>query len=201
MNNIKNFLFSLIVTLPVLLISSVSIAESPTVSFKAINLSGKEVSSENYKGKIIVLEWFNPGCPYVKKHYEPGNMQKLQKNYTAKNVVWLTVNSSATGKQGFMTTEEAQAKIKKWNIASTDYLVDTNGTLGKQFGAKTTPHMFIIDASGKLAYKGAIDDNDSANSSTIEGAKNYVASALDELLAGKSVTDSETDSYGCSVKY
>lgn len=170
-------------------------------TFTAFDIDWKSHSLSDYAGKVVVLEWFNPGCPYVKKHYESHNMQKLQNTYTSKDVIWLTVNSSAEGKQGYMTNEEAKEKVKSWEIKATSQLVDPEGVVGKAYNAKTTPHIFVIDKKGALVYQGAIDDNDSAKPSTIEGAKNYAAQALDEVLAGKAVSEPVTESYGCGVKY
>jgi len=163
--------------------------------------AGKETNLAAFKGKIIVLEWLNPECPFVKKHYSVSNMQALQKEYTDKGVIWLTVNSSASGKQGSLDEASAMAFVKSSSSSQTAVVLDSSGALGKAFGAKTTPHMFVADGAGKLAYQGAIDDNDSARSATIVGAKNYVKLALDEMLAGKPVTIAQTEAYGCSVKY
>lgn len=170
-----------------------------TVSFATWD--GTQKSLNSYAGKIVVLEWFNPECPFVKKHYRVGNMQTLQKEYTAKGIVWLTVNSSAPGKQGALTAEQAKAIMAENQGVPTSVVLDSAGELGKAFGAKTTPHMFILDRSGKLVYSGAIDDNDSARSETIASAHNYVKAALDEMLLNKPVTTAQTASYGCSVKY
>lgn len=155
----------------------------------------------NFKGKIVVLEWLNHGCPFVRKHYDSGNMQALQKKYTAQGVMWFSVISSAPGKQGFVSGPEAQADMKKNNSSAQGVLMDPEGTIGKLYGAKTTPHMFIIDAQGTLVYQGAIDDKSDADPASIAGAKNYVAEALDLLLQKKKVIQGTTKSYGCSVKY
>jgi alkyl hydroperoxide reductase subunit AhpC len=163
--------------------------------------AGTDITLADYKGKIVVLEWYNPDCPFVKKHYSVGNMQNLQKEFADKGVVWLAVNSSAPGKQGALTASEANERMAQSKGAATAVVLDPSGTVGKAFGAKTTPHMFIVDKNGVVVYQGAIDDNDSARSSTIEGAKNFVRVALEELLAGKSVTTAQTEPYGCSVKY
>ena len=162
---------------------------------------GKETNLAEFKGKTVVLEWLNAECPYVKKHYSVSNMQALQKEYTDKGVIWLTVNSSAPGKQGALDETSAAAFVKSSSSSQTAVVLDSSGALGRAFGAKTTPHMFVVDGLGKLAYEGAIDDNDSARSATIVGAKNYVKLAVDEILAGKPVTIAQTEAYGCSVKY
>ncbi|HEX5035974.1 MAG TPA: thioredoxin family protein [bacterium] len=162
---------------------------------------GKTQTLSSYKGKYVVLEWFNEGCPFVKKHYESGSMQALQKEETGKGVVWLSVISSAEGKQGFSTPEQANAARKKWNIASTATLLDAKGEAGKLYEAKTTPHMFVIDPEGKVVYMGAIDDKPTSDPADVKTAKNYVKAALDEAMAGKPVATVSTTPYGCSVKY
>ena len=170
--------------------------------FKASGaLKGEEHQLSSYKGKFVVLEWFNKDCPYVKKHYNSGNMQKLQKDYTQKGVVWLTLISSAPGKQGYLTTEEAKKVYNEKQAGSTDVLIDAEGTIGTLYGAKTTPHMFIINPEGKLIYNGAIDDTPSSDSDDIAKSKNYVVLALTQSMTGKPVTQIQTKPYGCSVKY
>jgi peroxiredoxin len=175
-------------------------AQAP--DFSLPSASGKTVHLGAYKGKLVVLEWTNADCPFVHKHYDSGNMQKLQKEYTSKGVVWLTISSSAKGKEGYFAGAKEAAKfIKDRNAAMTALLLDPKGVVGKKYGAKTTPHMFILAKDGTLAYAGAIDDKPSTDAADIAGAHNYVAAALDELLAGKPVSVPETRSYGCSVKY
>jgi hypothetical protein len=154
-----------------------------------------------YKGKYVVLEWFNPECPFVKKHYGSGNMQKLQEEYTSKGVVWLAVDSSAPGKEGSLTADQANAKMAEWKTHSTALLLDADGKAGKAYGAKNTPHMFIIDPDGKVIYEGAIDSKASPNPADIPSSTNYVKAALDEALAGKKISNPNTRPYGCSVKY
>lgn len=153
------------------------------------------------KGKFVVLEWTNHDCPFVKKHYDSGNMQKLQKAYIEKGVVWLSVNSSAEGKQGNYTPEKWNELNKEKGVAATAVLLDPDGTVGKMYGAKTTPHMFVISPEGVLIYKGAIDDKPSVDPESLKDAKNYVAAALDAAMAGKPVETPATQAYGCSVKY
>lgn len=170
-------------------------------AFTATAADGATVKLEDYKGKIVVLEWFNKECPFVRKHYDSKNMQNLQKELTAKDVVWLTVNSSAEGKQGHETAASATETIAKEGAAPTHFLLDGDGTIGKLYDAKTTPHMFVIDKDGKLAYSGAIDDKASTYTSDIEGAKNYVRAAVDSLEKGEAVAETSTKSYGCGVKY
>ena len=162
---------------------------------------GQTHSLSNFLGKTLVLEWTNPDCPFVKKHYGGKNMQSLQQKYTAKGVVWLSVCSSAEGKQGHYDAAAWQQKIKANASKATAVLLDADGVAGRAYEAKTTPHMFIVDAEGKLAYRGAIDSNRSWDPKTIEGATNYVSETLDALLGGKPVTTTETKPYGCSVKY
>lgn len=173
----------------------------PAPGFTIVDSNGKQQHLSDYKGKFIVLEWHNQGCPYTRKHYESGNMQRLQKEWTAKGVVWLTVISSAPGTQGFVTPSQENDYIKNMNAAPTAALLDMGGSMGHLYGAKTTPHMFIIDPKGTLIYNGAIDDHPSSDENDIQRSKNYVSAALQEALAGKPVTESMTRPYGCSVKY
>ena len=172
----------------------------PAPTFAASNLDGKRVSLSDCKGKIVVLEWINEGCPFSKGHYLSGNMQSLQKAYTAKGIVWLTINSTRTDHPEYFSPAQAKSQLAEWGSHATENLTDTSGTVGHLYGAKTTPHMFVIDASGTLRYCGAIDDHrgtDGGKNATV----NYVRAAIDALLAGKDVTVTTTNSYGCSVKY
>lgn len=173
---------------------------APAFTLKGLN-PAKDVSLADFKGKVVVLEWLNHGCPFVRKHYDAGNMQALQKKYTAQNVIWLSVISSAEGKQGYVNTEGANKEKRDNKSLATEVLLDTDGKVGNLYGAKTTPHMYVIDKSGALVYKGAIDDKSDTEKDSISSAKNYVAAALDEIIAGKKVTAHTTKSYGCSVKY
>lgn len=174
-------------------------AEAP--AFTLPDTAGKEVSLADFKGKVVVLEWFNYGCPFVKKHYASGNLPALQKKYSDKDVVWLSINSSAEGKQGYLPGPElAEASAKEGN-AATAILLDTDGKVGKAYGAKVTPHMYVICKDGKLAYMGAIDDKPTTQQSDIEGAKNYVVAAVDALLSGGRIEVSMAKPYGCGVKY
>lgn len=153
------------------------------------------------KGKYIVLEWYNDGCPFVRKHYDSKNMQNLQRKYKGK-VAWLTVNSSAEGRQGYLASiDAAKGMYSKEQMDSLSLLLDSDGKVGKAYGAKTTPHMYIIDPKGTLVYQGAIDSIASADSSDIKKSKNYVDMALTEALAGKKISMAKTQPYGCSVKY
>lgn len=173
----------------------------PAPQFTAATAEGKSISLSALKGKTVVLEWFNNGCPYVKKHYESGNMQKLQKAALEKGVVWLSVLSSARGKQGYLDAVSAKKVFKDWKAQPGDILLDPKGEVGKLYEAKTTPHMFVINKEGTLVYKGAIDSNDSSDPAVIAQSKNYVAAAMDATLAGKIVAESDTKPYGCGVKY
>jgi len=173
----------------------------PAPEFTLKDTAGKEHSLSDFKGKTVVLEWVNHGCPFVKKHYGPGNMQKLQKAATDKGVVWLSICSSAPGKQGHMDAAAAAAKSKEVNANATAYLLDEDGTVGKAYNARTTPEMFVINPEGALVYMGAIDDKASVDPADIDSAVNHVTAALEEALAGKPVTVPTTKPYGCSVKY
>lgn len=196
----------LLVTLLTCVAASASFSDELKVgtdapAFTLTDTSGKKHSLADYKGKFVVLEWFNEGCPFVKKHYTSGNMQKLQQEYTGKDVVWLSISSSAEGQQGHMTPENAPKTISEWNMNATKVLLDHDGKVGKLYGAKTTPHMFVIDKQGKLVYQGAIDSKATANKADVADAENYVRVALDNSMAGKPVTNASTKPYGCSVKY
>ena len=196
----------LLLSLTTLCSGAIFAAEAPKVgapapAFVLPDSHGKTESLAKYKGKYVVLEWFNPGCPFVQKHYKSGNMQQLQKQFTGKDVVWLTIDSSASGKQGSLTPEEANKQIADWKMNPTALLLDSAGAVGHEYAATNTPHMFVIDPSGKLIYSGAIDDKPTANPDDIQGAFNYVKVALDEAIAGKPVTTPNSRAYGCSIKY
>jgi len=181
---------------------SAKIATGSNVSDMTVTDSnGVEHNLSDFAGKKVVLEWTNEGCPYVKKHYKTDNMQKTQRMATTDGAVWLSVISSAPGKQGYKSAAEANAwKVSK-DAASTAVILDESGKMGRTFAAKTTPHMYIIDESQTLVYQGAIDDNRSASPKTVAGAKNYVVAALDDLKEGRAIAESDTAPYGCSVKY
>jgi peroxiredoxin len=178
-----------------------AVVGQPAPDFTLVDVQGQKHTLSSLKGKTVVLEWINYDCPFVKKHYGSGNMPKLQKEYIAKGVVWLAVNSSNVGKQGYFTTDEIKTRSQKEGFAASAYLVDTNGTVGKAYGAKTTPHMYVLDAKGTLVYAGGIDDKPSTDVADIATARNFVRTALDETLAGKPVTTTSSQPYGCSVKY
>jgi peroxiredoxin len=170
-------------------------------NFTATASNGQTYKLSDLKGKFVVLEWHNNGCPYTIKHYQSGNMQRLQKEWTAKGVVWLTVISSAPGQQGYVTAAQENDYMKRANAAPTAALLDPTGQLGHLYDAKTTPQMILIGTDGKLLYDGAIDDKPSADISDIKGAKNYIAQALSEATSGKPISKPATRPYGCTVKY
>ena len=170
-------------------------------AFTLTDSNGKTHSLADFKGKFVVLEWLNHQCPFVVKHYGSGNMQALQTKYTGQDVVWLSIVSSAEGKQGHLTPEQANAITTEKKAAPTAVLLDTDGKVGRAYDAKTTPHMFVINPEGVLVYQGAIDSNSSPNPETIKEATNYVTAALDAAKAGKPIEQATTKAYGCSVKY
>jgi peroxiredoxin len=180
--------------------ASVSVGQ-PAPDFTGVDSNGNQHTLSQYKGKTVVLEWTNHDCPYVKKHYNSGNMQKLQKQATADGVVWLSIISSRPGKQGHVSGAKANELTQSRNAAPTAVILDETSEIGLLYGAKTTPHMYIIDKTGQLVYMGGIDSIPSSNEADIAGAKNYVRVALDAIAAGKAIEDSVTRPYGCSVKY
>ncbi len=197
--------------LPVLLISLAVVyngahaknarVDQSAPDFSLMDSHGKKHSLSDFKGKWVVLEWVNFGCPFVRKHYDSKNMQSLQKAYTGKDVVWLSICSSAPGKQGYYEGEELTSQIKEEGSYATAYLIDGEGTVGKMYEARTTPHMYIVNPEGVLVYAGGIDNIASSNKDDIAKANNYVKEALDSGLAGKEVAVKASKSYGCSVKY
>jgi peroxiredoxin len=171
-------------------------------AFTLKDTQGKTVKLADFKGRHVVLEWTNPGCPFVVKHYGAQNMQALQKEAQAKNVVWLSVNSTARGHQDHLAPAALQDKlVKEWGASPTAVLMDEAGSVGKAYAARTTPHMYVIDPAGKLVFAGGIDDKRSSNPADIAGAKNFVRAALADSLAGKPVATSSATPYGCSIKY
>lgn len=165
--------------------------------FTLTDLDGKSVSLSDFKGKTVVLEWVNPDCPFVQRHYSTGNMPGLQKEATSDGVVWLQINSGSKGAEGDYEPAKAKEWLKKQNAASTDYFRDQDGKVGHLYGAKTTPHMYVINPQGVLVYAGGIDDNRKNH----VGARNYVREALAAVKEGKPVAKPTADPYGCSVKY
>lgn len=193
--------FAAMMSLPTL-VSAEALPGKPAPDFSEMDAAGNTQSLGDYKGEWLVLEWFNKDCPYVRKHYDSNNMQALQAKYTGKNVKWLAVVSSAKGKQGYVEPAEAlQASKDKNQHLSAPLLLDTDGSMGRAYGAKTTPHMFVINPEGVVVYAGAIDSDDSWRAESINGATNYVAAALDEAMSGKAVSVASSRAYGCSVKY
>jgi hypothetical protein len=172
----------------------------PAPNFSLTDVNGQSHSLADYKGKYVVLEWNNPGCPFVHKHYDSGNMQNLQKQAESRGVIWLTVNSGAAGRQG-ATTNEIKGFLSSEHAAPTAYLIDSEGKVGRLYGARTTPDMYIIGPNGKLIYDGAIDNKPTPDPEDIPGATNYVKAALEESMAGKPVEVTTSKPYGCSVKY
>lgn len=172
----------------------------PAPPFALRNTQGQTVRLEDFKGKPVVLEWTNPGCPFVRKHYQ-GNMQALQKAYTARGVAWLTVNSTATASADYLAPTALAQWVSDQNASPTAVLMDEDGRVGKAYGARVTPHMYLINAEGVLVYAGAIDSIASARVADIERATNYVRQGLDELLAGRPLSVSVNQAYGCTIKY
>lgn len=198
-----NLLVTFVTTL---LATAAFAAESPKVGAPAPNFSvadakGKTHSLVDYKGKYVVLEWFNPECPFVKKHYNSGNMQKLQQEAASHGVVWLTIDSSAPGKEGNLSPDAAVKAMADFKMSSAALLLDADGKTGQAYGAKNTPHMFVINPEGKLIYEGAIDNKPTTEVADIAGATNYVRAAILDAMEGRAVTTATTKPYGCSVKY
>lgn len=191
--------------LPLLALSfNLSAAVEPGEAAPEFSLTDSKGTSHNlsdFRGKFVVLEWLNHDCPFVKKHYSSGNMQKLQKEYTAQGVVWLSIISSAPGKQGHRTGPQADADTKDKDACPTAVLLDPSGSVGQKYGAKTTPELFVLDKEGRVIYAGAIDSVRSTDSTDIAKSENYVRQALDAALAGRPVPNAQTKSYGCSIKY
>jgi hypothetical protein len=190
---------SMLAALPA--IAATAVVGQPAPAFSVSDASGKPVSLADFKGKTVVLEWVNPGCPYVRKHYDSANMQGTQKGAADKGVVWLAVNSTAQGHSDYKKPADMAAWMQSQKAAATHTLMDSDGKIGRAYGARTTPHMYVVDAKGMLAYAGGIDDTPSANPADVKTAKNYVNAALGDLQAGKPVAQATTRPYGCSVKY
>jgi peroxiredoxin len=167
----------------------------------APSTAGSPVSLESYKGKVVGLEWTNHECPYVRKHYESGNMQALQRETTAQGIVWLTIISSAKGEQGYVTSAQADELTSTRKAVPTAVLLDEKGVVGRMYGATNTPHMYVVDKTGLLVYAGAIDDRPNTRKADVQGANNYVKAALESVAAGQPVKTPVTRAYGCTVKY
>jgi len=170
-------------------------------AFSAVDAGGKAVSLADFKGKTVVLEWVNPECPYVRKHYDSSNMQATQRAAIAKDVIWLSVNSTHASHVDFKTPAQMLAWTQQQGAAPSTTLMDSEGRIGRAYGARTTPHMYVVDAKGTLVYAGGIDDKPSANPADVKSAKNFVDAALADVLAGSPVAQAVTRAYGCSVKY
>ena len=184
-------------TLPAL----AAVPGTPAPDFKGTDSNGVQHSLSQYRGKYVVLEWANKGCPYEQKHYLSGSMENLQKEWTARGVVWLSIISSAPGAQGYVTPSEENDYLKTMHAAPTAALLDPTSTIARIYEAKTTPHIFVIDPTGKLIYQGAIDDKPTTDQADLKGANNYLNAALNAAMSGKPVPVATTRPYGCSVKY
>ena len=183
-----------------LLIAAAKVGDAAP-DFSATTSTGKTVRLADYRGKYVVLEWHNNGCPYVGKHYNSGNMQRLQKQWTGQGVVWFTILSSAPGKQGYLTASDENNYLTKMQAAPTAALLDPTGEIGHLYDAKTSPQMVVINPQGVVIYNGAIDDRPTTDLQDVQGATNYVSLALEQAMAGKPVETAATRPYGCSVKY
>jgi peroxiredoxin len=175
--------------------------DKPAPAFELPGIDGKSYKLSDFKGRYVILEWNNFDCPFVKKHYDSGNMQALQKKYVEAGAVWLTICSSAAGKQGYNEPDALKTLTAEKKLASTAYLRDVDGKVGKAYGARTTPNMYVIDPAGNLIYAGAIDDKPSTSAADIKGATNYVQASLDAAMGGTAVATKSTTPYGCSIKY
>ncbi len=198
---LKIIAITAITAIPVISAQAAAEIGKAAPEFTLTDTNGTEHSLSDFKGKIVVLEWLNYNCPFVKKHYSGGNMQGLQEKYTGKDVIWLSINSTKEDHNDYKSAEDSNKATKEHNAKPTAVLLDADGTVGKAYGAKTTPHMYVIDKEGNLAYMGAIDSVKSTNPDDIAGATNYVAAAVDALMAGEAVATAETQPYGCGIKY
>lgn len=181
--------------------SAAPVVGQPAPNFTAADSNGRSVSLSDFRGRTVVLEWNNPECPFVRKHYGSGNMQRTQAAAARDNVAWLTINSSGPGNQGNMNGTQANAFLTSSRARPTAYLLDPRGVVGRTYEARTTPHMYIVNAAGTLVYAGAIDDRPTPNPADINGARNHVLAALAEIKAGRAVSVPTSRPYGCSVKY
>jgi AhpC/TSA family len=197
----QNRCYSLVLALLVACSANAQKVGEPAPEFQATDSHGQMHKLSDYRGKFVVLEWHNNGCPYTRKHYESGNMERLQKEWTARGVIWFTVISSAPGEQGYVTAQQENDYLTRMNASPTAALLDPRGDVGRLYRAKTTPHMFVINPAGLLIYDGAIDNKPTTDQGDIVTAKNYVSEALEEAMAGKPVSIPTSRPYGCSVKY
>lgn len=173
----------------------------PAPDFNLRDVDGKPVRLSDFRGRYVVMEWFNAGCPFVQKHYETANMQGLQKRYTDRGVAWLAINSTHPKSADYRDAARSQALLRDWKMAPTALALDEDGRVGQAFGAKATPHMFVVDPAGRVIYAGAIDDKATWKHEDVKTARNFVAAALDDAMAGRPVATPSTAPYGCSVKY
>ena len=187
----------LLITLPTLAVAP----GTPAPDFRGTDSNGAQHSLSEYRGKFVVLEWANQGCPFDRKHYLSGSIESQQRDWTAKGVIWLSVISSAPGQQGYVTPSEENTYLKTMHAAPTAALLDPDGAIGRLYGAKTTPHIFVIDPTGKLIYQGAIDDKPTTDQGDLKGARNYLNETLTAAMSGKPLQIESTRPYGCSVKY
>ena len=176
-------------------------AGQPAPAFSGTDINGKSVSLADFKGKYVVLEWNNPNCPFVMKHYSSGNMQSLQKRFGAESVAWVAVNSTSEMHSDYMAPDKLAAWFKQQNAVPTAVLMDSKGDIGRAYGAKVTPHMYIVDPKGTVIYAGAIDDKRSANPADVKSATNYIVAALTDARTGKPVATAASNAYGCTIKY
>lgn len=195
------FTASALSLLPISAIAQTARLNAPAPDFTATDSHGQGHTLDQYRGKYVVLEWHNQGCPFTRKHYESGNMQNLQKEWIAKGVIWFTVISSAPGTQGYVTASQENDYLAKMHAVPTAALLDPDGKVGRLYAARTTPDMYVIDPQGKLIYAGAIDNRPTPDLGDIQGADNYVNDALSAAMSGKPVAMPYTRAYGCSVKY
>lgn len=198
--NILTAFTALLLTAAVSLTAEVKTGD-PAPAFTLTDIHGEQHSLADYKGKYVVLEWFNHGCPFVQKFYEPGKMQEWQRDMAAKDVIWLVIDSTKTSHRDHLDNAAAQQLATRWKMAPAAMLMDPTGEVGKAYGATNTPHMYVIGPEGTLIYQGAIDDKRSTDSDDIEGATNYVLKAVSEAKAGKPVAEATTKAYGCGIKY
>lgn len=197
----KNLFAPFLIAAAIAMPAAAATVGQPAPQFTGTDANGQTHRLSDYAGKIVVLEWNNNQCPYVGKHYNSGNMQRLQTEATGQGVVWLSIVSSAPGNEGYVTAAEERAVLVQRGAHPTAAILDSNGAIGRAYGARNTPHMFVIDAQQHLAYQGAIDDRPTADAASLNGAHNYVREAVANLRAGKPVAVAETTPYGCSVKY
>jgi len=194
------FAFALIAA-PISTALAQAVPGKPAPAFTLADLDGRKVALAEMRGKYVILEWTNPSCPFVRKHYGSGNMQSLQRRFAAEGVVWLTINSTARSHPEYLKPAELKSWLQQQEAAPTNAALDADGTVGRAYGAKTTPHMYVIDPNGAVVYAGAIDDKRSADPADVRAASNFVVQAMNELRAGKPVSSPATPPYGCSIKY